>query len=275
MKKTLIKLIVLILVMCIGICNYSIAAGDNCELEVITPQETYKPGDEVRLVLKVKNITTSSTGVALYQGTLTFDSNAFEFLELAGKDNRNNKDIDWIIDPVTDEEIQNAAQGLVITAYTSTYEDSKSDANIVAIYLRVKDNVQDGNYNVNFEGNELAGTTVEINKNNFSKPIKIASSTPVEPTVTPVPVSPTVTPVPVSPTVTPVPVSPTVTPVPVSPTVTPVPVSPTVTPTPTEDKPSILPYAGMSSKFIVIGTILLILAGITAVYVYNKYKSLK
>lgn len=297
MKKTSLKIIIISLIMCLVFCGYSTADNTQsttgtCKITLNTQTSTYNPGDEIEILVKISDINTSGNGVDSFKGFLHFDNRAFEFLTYNGYDKRNNSDIDWLVDStMDDDEIANEDNsGVLLMAYRIDGSDdtrsgpTKSNGNIMRIYLQVKDSAPNGNYEISMENIELDGeneTTHEITDylvvNKAKKDITIGTPTPtpanntVNNTTTNNVVvnNTTVNNIVTNNTVTNNVVNNTV----VNNTVK----NNTVNNTNVNNNVinSIIPYVGMNTPIFGLGIVVMIIAAGTAIYKYNKYKSLK
>lgn len=305
MRKTFLKIILISLIMCLTFSGYSTAENatpptGTCNITLTTAKGTYNKGDEIEILVKVSNITTTGNGVDSFQGYLHFNNTAFEFVDYEGYSSRYAPDLDWICDGGqwmdADEKTNENDSGVLLMAYRIDGSDdtrsgpTKSNGNIMRIYMKVKDTAPDGNYEISMQNIELDGENesthivtdyLYVSKAKKDVTIGNGGTTPTNNTVNNTTTNNTV----VNNTVKNNVVNNTV-------------VNNTVTNNTVKNNTvvnntvknntvnnttnvtnnvinSIIPYVGMNTPMFGVGIVIMLIAAGTAIYKYRKYKSLK
>lgn len=252
MKKTLIKIMIITLIICTMFCNYTMAEGtDGVQFQLIPSADSAKPGDTIEVVFKATN---NTKGIAELSGLLEYDENAFEKLDLEDTTNSFVKGSGW----ATPEFLEN-----MLDVHTTNLEDVTGDQNIFTIKLKVKSDIKDGKYSVSITDLTTAGNeNAKIERVSADINVKTAA---VEP---PVDNNNTTT----NNTTTNSTVNNTTT----NNTTNNTTENNTVTNNSSTNTGNVneLPYAGLNNVSLGVAVVVILLAAGTALYKYNKYKSL-
>lgn len=262
MRKTLVKLMIIVLILGVALCNYSIAADTaTAQLEFTGVSNSYNKGSEIQIPLKIKNIT--GTGFAAIGADYEYNSNIFENVSFQ-------QETGW--ETPVDYEGH-------FDVYTSSLENVTTDQNVLTLKANIKSNAANGTYQIKLTNVELAGDASYEISEVVATIVVNNSTTPTNNTVNNTTVNNTV----VNNTVTNNVVNNAV----VNNTVTNNVVNNTVVNNTVRNNTvnntnvtnnainSIIPYVGMNTPMFGVGIVVLIIAAGTAIYKYNKYKSLK
>ena len=273
MKKICIKMIIVALIICIALCNYSLAA-DTCKLELVPSAASYKAGDEVKVTLKISNIN-AGTGFSIMDGVLDYNTSIFDSFTVAGT-------TAWSSATNDDTYIQVASANL---------EDRTDNADVLVVTLKLNASAANGTYDVklkdvsfvgggNYHADEVVGKVVVNNgttpANNTVANNTVVNNTVVNNTVANNTVANnTVNNTVVNNTVNNTVVNNTVNNTVVNNTVNNTPANTTNNAVNDNIANGILPYAGLNKPFMAVGIVVVMFAGLTALYKFKKYKSLK
>lgn len=149
MKKKVL-LILFIFVILISALKINVNAESGCQITLI-PQSSVEPGKEIKIELKLSNITTND-GIGAYQTTLTYNSDIFSYSSVDGNGT-------WEKPTVNTD-----TKGIIkLVATTSDGECVKKDDTMAILTFKVNSNTAEGKYEIGLNNTEVSDGNQTLN----------------------------------------------------------------------------------------------------------------
>ena len=149
MKKKVLSILVIFVIL-ISALKINVNAESGCQITLI-PQSSVEPGKEIKIELKLSNITTND-GIGAYQTTLTYNSDIFSYSSVDGNGT-------WEKPTVNTD-----TKGIIkLVATTSDGECVKKDDNMAILTFKVNSNTTEGKYEIGLNNTEVSDGNQTLN----------------------------------------------------------------------------------------------------------------
>lgn len=149
MKKKVLS-ILFIFVILISALKINVNAESGWQITLI-PQSSVEPGKEIKIELKLSNITTND-GIGAYQTTLTYNSDIFSYSSVDGNGT-------WEKPTVNTD-----TKGIIkLVATTSDGECVKKDDTMAILTFKVNSNTAEGKYEIGLNNTEVSDGNQTLN----------------------------------------------------------------------------------------------------------------
>ena len=144
--KRKIGVLIFIIVMIIGIANYSQASSFN--LDISADKTEIEAGEEIEINVKLTNIDMGEKGINIVEGTLEYDKDFIESIQLEGIN-------EW-------KKVYNSEKGKFV--FDKMSEGIKEEESISSIKIKIKENAKQGETQIKIkdiksnDGENLVGT---------------------------------------------------------------------------------------------------------------------
>ncbi len=149
MKKKVLSILVIFVIL-ISALKINVNAESGCQITLI-PQSSVEPGKEIKIELKLSNITTND-GIGAYQTTLTYNSDIFSYSSVDGNGT-------WEKPTVNTD-----TKGIIkLVATTSDGECVKKDDTMAILTFKVNSNTAEGKYEIGLNNTEVSDGNQTLN----------------------------------------------------------------------------------------------------------------
>ena len=149
MKKKVLSILVIFVIL-ISALKINVNAESGCQITLI-PQSSVEPGKEIKIELKLSNITTND-GIGAYQTTLTYNSDIFSYSSVDGNGT-------WEKPTVNTD-----TKGVIkLVATTSDGECVKKDDTMAILTFKVNSNTAEGKYEIGLINTEVSDGNQTLN----------------------------------------------------------------------------------------------------------------
>ena len=149
MKKKVLSILVIFVIL-ISALKINVNAESGCQITLI-PQSSVEPGKEIKIELKLSNITTND-GIGAYQTTLTYNSDIFSYSSVDGNGT-------WEKPTVNTD-----TKGIIkLVATTSDGECVKKDDTMAILTFKVNSNTVEGKYEIGLNNTEVSDGNQTLN----------------------------------------------------------------------------------------------------------------